>query len=370
MDFEFAPWERLTSEITDGDANFRFEAQGHRRPDWLPVGQECPWLLRRCGRFVWVRRTESAPAGWNHWFCCPPVAQANLPTADYWPNFIYMLDPKRIEDFANRLWILRNDPLFVVTWNSQWGWRFYPDSRDFLSAGSPNCSWKFRLDEADAAALSSSELRTRLRKEARNAASDLRQTLRFASEFAKLGELEGELLCMKTRTETPQKFVALVRAALRCFDAQWFKAESLHVICSASFDGSFSISLMGEYEPYFGPFERALLQRIVREFEPRLLANSADLSSGLQTLVGSYWQRRFGISVSKPSMHEQLEAQFQLRAWLSEHWPAGIKHLAKVTSRNSTKRRDTIPRFRPGRAPNHTGRASPIRAVALVASKL
>ena len=87
---------------------------------------------------------------------------------------------------------------------------------------------------------------------------------------------------------------------------------------------------MGEYELYFGPFERALLKCIVREFEPRLLGDTPKLSSGLRTLIGQYWQRRFGVSVSQPSMHERLDAVLQLRPWLKIYWPEGSQNLEEM----------------------------------------
>ena len=245
-----------------------------------------------------------------------------------------MLDPARVDDFVHRLWILSAQPLFVVTWNCKAGWRFHTQFNaqfsDEFGQPAPKSSWEFLPEIANPQQKPSSESFSLLQTDWKNAQSDLRQTLHFAECYATLGELEQDLLCVQTRIETPQRFVSLARAALRCFDAKWFEDGGIQIFCQARDDEYFKFDLRGEYGLRFGPYERSLLQVIERTFAPRLRNDDGEQSSGLRTLVANRWARNFFVAVSPPSTHEQLEAALELRAWLQVHWPDGVKHLSKI----------------------------------------
>ena len=327
MDFQFAPWERLTSDVVDGDANFSFDELA-RRPDWLAPGEACRYLVRRCGPTLWLRERKSPPLEWNHWFFCPPVAKNDRPTVEYWDNFFYMLDPVRAETFVHRLWITREKPLAVVLWNSQAGWsfhaRFNAQFADESGQPAPDSNWGFQPKLADLQGKPSSEVYRLLQADWNDANSDLS----YSARFAQLSELERALLGVQTQIGTPREWASVVAATARACGARWPAGmQSAHLNFCAN---GAQLRFTCETNPIFGPRENAILGHIMRACQPQQLPDDAALPSALRTLTEGGWSRKFSLDIARPSAHEQLESALELRAWLQTHWPEGLKHLAKI----------------------------------------
>ena len=158
-----------------------------------------------------------------------------------------------------------------------------------------------------------------LRRNWKDPDSDLRQLARF------LDLPQGERACYfaRTRTGTPQEFVALLKTALGAFHFSW-PANAGEMTLRLNVLGLDADRFKPDFPPSFGIRERAILGHLVRAFEPRVAPTQC--APSLQP-----WRAtRLKIAVSAPSQHEQLEAMLELRAWLAAHWPDGVRHLGKI----------------------------------------
>ena len=284
--------------------------------------------MRRCGSTVWLRAKESPPLEWNRWFFCPPVAKNDRATADYWDNFFYMLDPARVETFVHRLWITRAQPLAVVTWNSLAGWNFHAQFiaqfADETGQPAPGSSWPFQMELANPQQKLASEIYRLLQNERENPASDLS----YSARFSQLSELERALLGVRTQLGTPREWAALVAATARACGAHWpAEIEMARLIFCAN---GVRLRFTCATNPIFGPRENAILGHIMRICQPQQIADDEAFPSALRTLTEGGYSRSFSMEISRPSMHEQLEAALMLRPWLQTHWPDGVRHLGKI----------------------------------------
>lgn len=324
MDFQFQEWERLSADVTDGQAHLRGERNG------------VEWLFRAGGRLWFSRRADDLGRE-GHLVFCPVVGRSNrwdvrLETTwieDEGPiEVLRDWDDTDLESAWFRVWRLSQEAgsAHFVLWNQKTGW-LYGNEPDFLVQ--KDASWPFHFDCSAPSDLSSSALYSFLQSEWQNENSDLR----FAAHFAALPELERSLHGVQTRLSTPLEFASLIRAAMCAFALQWpdyLETARLNFVAN----GGFWRFTLNEPHP-FGIRESAILNHIVRAFEPRQLRDSPDLPLALRTLTqGGWrwnrWSRGFSIEVARPSMHDRLEAMLRLRAWLEKHWPDGVKHLAKV----------------------------------------
>ncbi len=239
-----------------------------------------------------------------------------------------MLDPARVETFVHRLWITREKPLAVVTWNLEAGWSFRSQFNAQFSNefGQPtlDSSLPFQTELTDPQHKPSSEIHKFLQSAWNNPDSDLS----YSARFSQLSELERALLGVRTQIGTPREWAALAAATARVCGAHWpaeIEATTLHFRA----DGA-QLRFTCATNPIFGPRERAILGHIMRICQPQQLPDDPAFPMALRTLTSGGYSRSFAMEISRPSMHEQLEAALMLRAWLQTHWPDGARHLGKI----------------------------------------
>ena len=315
MDFEFWPWERLSEDVTDGEARARVEVDGGE------------WLFRQCGRLVFARERRHQGSEWN--FLVSAFFYAPLDERDQlvWEELnVSSDDLSRWVCQGNRANTLERvfkvNGLILARHRENGGWALLETLKELKDdeGGTPfhlNCSSPIRKAP-------SSSLYGLLQSEWQNECSELR----LAAHFAALTELERRLHGIQTRLGTPQEFVAILRYALNAFGSKWPAApETVRLGFSAN--GPQLRFTLGENHP-FGTRESAILNHIVRAFEPRQKPDSPDLPLCVRQFTEGGWSRSFSVEVARPSMHERLEGMLELRNWLEQHWPDGVKHLGKV----------------------------------------
>lgn len=327
MDFQFAPWERLTSDVTDGDADARIEVEGKT------------WLYRRCGNLHFAH-----PLGqdWNY-LLRRIISPVNLlgekaweeTDADRLPLLLQQVESS--ERMLGRYWQLEESVL--ATWSASEGWHLHWHIGNFLArdAGvfsrSPmirhirefllrEAGVPFRFSAANFAP--SSAVFAALQAEWHNDDSDLN----YSARFLHLGELERALLGVQTQIGTPQEWAVAIAATARACGAHWPEnIESTRLnFCANGAELRFTC----ETNPVFGARERAILGHIMRVCQPQQLPDDPAFPCALRTLTEGSWSRKFSMEIARPSMHEQLEAALTLRPWLQAHWPDGVKHLGKI----------------------------------------
>ncbi len=317
-DFEFWPWERLSPEVTDGQADLRGERNG------------IEWLFRAGGRLWFSRRADDLKRE-GHLVFCPVVGRSNRWDVRLETTWIEDEGPIEVlrdwsdEDLESgwfHVWRLsqESDGLHFVFWNEKTGW-LYGNEPDFLVQR--DASWPFRFDGPTPSDSSSPALYPLLEAQWREDSD-----VRFAARFAALSELDRALQGIETRIGTPFEFASLIQLALRAFAPQWpvdLETARLHFTANRGF----LRFTLNESHP-FGVRESAVLNHIVRAFEPRQLPDSPELLLCVRTLTEGGRSRSFSIEVARPSMHDRLEGMLELRAWLETHWPGGVKHLEKV----------------------------------------
>lgn len=313
-DFKFQEWERLTPEVSDGEAHARLWLQGRE------------WLFRRCGPW-WFGRDAEDVEGNFHFLFRPVLA---VYSHDFWfanehaqvsdvREFLKGATRAEMRAACFRVWVL---PAVRLAWSEPDGWILGIDA---ATLGDHRPRWRFSvLTPAPVAHMPSSLLFSRLQSEWQNEKSDLR----FAARFAALPELERALLGVRTRLDTPQGFAQLIKSALCAFGAPWPSSADTITLEFSSVGGGGRF-VLEERHP-FGVRESAILGHIVRAFEPRQLPDSPDLPLCVRSLTEGGWSRSFSIVVARPSMHDQLEGMLALRSWLETNWPAGVRHLEKV----------------------------------------
>ncbi len=313
-DFRFQPWERLSDEVTDGQAHARREMNGRE------------WLFRRCGRLMFVRDAKHAPLEWNRWLFFPPMwnsASSDDPEQWEWNRLAYMMKRKNIW----RVWRLSDDEPTVALWNEEAGWKATPDFPEFTRGrGYQRPCAPFHLPyERDVETTPSSLLFVPLLEEWNEMNSDLR----FSAHFASLSLLEQNLSGVETRCGTPQEFASVLQLALRAFDFSWDDEDeegSSVALHATRNQGRFVL----EKELPLGTRESAILNHIMRAYKPSLKPDSPDLPSAVRPFTNYGVSRSFSIGIERPTRHQQLEAALELRAWLETYWPDGVKHLEEV----------------------------------------
>lgn len=318
-DFEFQPWERLSDDVTDGQADLRQFIKGRG------------WLFRQCGEIWFTREEKKRGREWNFALCSIPNAVSSLGVAWTMPQ------PKNFARFVSDGWhghtlgrVLKLSDEVFAGWLEDKGWALFERFEEFArEEGStplvsrPKRKTVIGFELPSGSQTPSSAIFSSLQDRWQNSPD-----LAFAVHFASLSDLERRLHGVQTRIGTPIQFASLIRAALCAFAPRWPGAsETVQLdFCANGGQGRFTLA---EGHP-FGVRESAILGHIVRAFEPRQLADSPDLPLALRTLTEGGWSRSFSIQVARPSMHDRLEAMLELRAWLETHWPDGVKHLGKV----------------------------------------
>ena len=307
MNFQFAPWERLTSEVTDGDADARVEVDGET------------WLVRRCGELHFAR---SLGQDWNY-LLRPVVSAISSRGAREWQEIEASHLPTLLQQkqskaqMLGRCWQLKSN--VVVTWSALEGWRFRRQISEFLLQED---SVPFRFSPAGS--IASSEVFAALQNDWDDPDSDLS----YSARFSQLSELERALLGVQTRIGTPREWAALVTATARACGSRWpAETQSTHLNFCAN---GAQLRFACETNPIFGPRENAILGHIMRICQPQQLPDDTAFPMALRTRTSGGWSRSFSIEIARPSMHEQLEAALMLRVWLQKHWPDGVKHLGKI----------------------------------------
>ena len=307
MNFEFQPWERLSGAVTDGAADACVEVEGRK------------WLYRKCGPFHWVRPLDKPVLQWNYWLypLARAVSSSALGTAfweqPYASNLTEFLGGRNRTPRFERVWKLKQGVL--LAWNPRDRWNFYCSSAD---SGRGAGDTAFELSQPLSVATEpASTVWRHLQRDWQNPDSDL-----FAlAHFLDLPQSERALYFVRTRTGTPQQFVALMKTALRAFYFSW-PSDVSELTLQLNALGLVAEHFRPDFPPSFGIRERAIIGHLVRAFKPGLTTTPASLLP---------WQATWlEITTSAPSQHEQLEAALELRAWLETHWPDGVRHLGKV----------------------------------------
>ena len=316
-DFRFQPWERLSPDVTDGEADLRF-AFGNN--EWLFCQRGTWWFARECssrgreGNFLF--RPVLAVSFPRQLFADEHASTANV------REFLEAVSQDEVRSACFRVWVLPDDSDARLAWNDGDGWIF---GIDRTTLGNHRPLWRFRLETSlPTAQMLSSSLFSRLQMEWQNESSDLH----FAAHFSQLPELERALMGVQTHIGTPQELARLIQSALCAFAPKW-PADLETARLNFTANGGHRRFTLAEHHP-FGVRQSAILGHILRAFEPRQLADSPELPLALRTLTEGGWSRSFSIQVARPSMHDRLEAMLELRAWLETHWPNGVKHLEKV----------------------------------------
>ena len=305
MDFQFAPWEQLTDEVTDGDVDKRVEVKGR------------VWLYRDCGPIPWVRPLDKKNGEWNY-LLSSVVQSLNSMVQPMKFNVADLPDcltPNNRAFSLGRIWKL-SDNAFAL-WDSRNLWRLHRSAADCA------CDHNYVPFELKQALGVATALASTVHQRLQHERSESNTELSLAARYLALSPLERQLFLIETQTGTPQEFAHLVKIALLATTAwetgpneitAYFRAEGLRA-------------------DYFRPHSRneisirarAIVGNLTRAFAPHL----TDDKSALPPALG--WQRpQLQITATKPSMHEQIEAALELRAWLQTHWPDGVKHLVKI----------------------------------------
>ena len=311
MEFQFAPWERLTSEVVDGDADAKLDVDGEI------------WLLRRCGRNLWVRRESDEALEYNFFAYVRLFNEKNMA----FEELLELEDiSHRLRDydagFLYRLWQI-GERQFVV-WSEKAGWQLFEDLEDWLFNYFELSGVTFPFQFLESARAPSSTLFAALQTDWNNADSDLS----YAARFAQLSELDRALLGVRTQFGTPGEWAAIIAAMSRACGALWPDEIELARLkfCANGARQRFTC----EANPIFGPRENAILGHIMRICQPQQLPDDANFPTALRTLTEGGYSRSFSMEIARPSRHEQLEAALELRAWLQVRWPDGVKQLDKI----------------------------------------
>lgn len=328
-DFEFQKWERLSPEVTDGEAHGRFSV-GERN-----------WLFRKCGGW-WFARASDGDVN----FLLRPVLAVTSSGDRYFPNaqtppaemrkWLKDVDEVKFRYDCHRVWHASNEssPSLSVSWNARHKWVYGLDEDTF--------GLEFRFETpAYPEEMSSAALFLLLQREWRNDASELR----FCAGFAQLDFGARWLWKVRTRISNALTMAHLLRCALLSFAPLW-QDESVseaEIYLVVDRGGVFAWNEKVGWRSAGVPFERTLpirervlLKQIVRLFEPRPKSDLSTLPLCVQQLKPAI-SRKFvhpglvvGVFAARPTQHERLEAILELRAWLGTHWPDGVKHLGKV----------------------------------------
>ena len=307
MDFQFAPWERLTSEVNDGEADAELDVDGEI------------WLLRRCGELHFARALDQS---WN--YLLRPVVSAissrgarewQEPEASQLPMLLRQKQSRA--QMLGRLWQLKSNA--VATWSALEGWRLRKKISEFLLQED---SVPFRFSPAGS--LPSSAVFAALQSTWNNPDSDLI----YSARFSQLNELERALLGVQTQIGTPHEWAAIVIATARVCGSRW-PAEIEATELRFRADGA-QLRFTCAINPIFGVRERAVLGHLMRACQPQQLPDDTAFPMALRTRTSGNWSRSFSMEIARPSCHEQLEAALELRAWLQVHWPDGVKQLDKI----------------------------------------
>lgn len=310
-DFKFKEWERLSKDVMDGEANAHVEVDGHN------------WLFRRCGACWFGCEAGHVGGEWNYLLCKPQKQP------DSWTWLWVVADAFNLAHFVKndarpqtlgRIWRLESS--LFASWTESYGWSLFWNVEQFTRY---HQSVPFRITFQGTPSIApSSTLFNSLQNDWQNPNSELR----FTAHFAALPELEQRLHGVATRIGTPQQFANLIKAALQVFCAHWPQNVEWMSLSFGATGAGFRFSLQGD--DVFGIRERAIFGHIVRAFEPRQLADSPDLPPCVRTLTEGGWSRSFSVEVTRPSMHERLEAMLEVRDWLETNWPDGVKHLGRA----------------------------------------
>ena len=295
----------MTDEVTDGPAHGRLKVEGHE------------WLVRDCGDLLWARRADLPAREWNY-LMLPIDAWSSLGRAiieePSLQRAAFFLQQERRSYTLMRVWQLNRHAL--VGWSKHDQWQFYGGS-----AVQQQMVYSLRIEwrQTPPRRAPASQVWQLLQDELARPDSALAI---YVAHYA-LPKAQRSWFAIETRVGTPQEFGDLVQMALRAFHPQWpAGTESMQLNWKdvALRPNSLSLDVS-----HLGVRERAIIGHLVRRFEPRLRPN---LSKPYQALLShDGWP---AISAQAPSMHERIEAALQLRAWLQDHWPAGVKHLGKI----------------------------------------
>ncbi|RYX82566.1 hypothetical protein EON83_18515 [bacterium] len=317
-DFEFQPWEHLIPEVTDGDARMQAAINGEE------------WLWRLCGDIWFVRRCSSSEREWNYIFR-PIIAVSTS-------NLVAYLDRDEMREewlplleyeffFASgwgltRVWQWSDENTGAtvrIAWNRKNGWMFLPSP---LSQSRDDEVFPFRFETVSTVeTLPSSALYSLLKEEWSQLDSDLRSI----AHFTLLSDEERKLSRIRTLQGTTQQMAQFLRSTLKAFSASWpADVDVFELVLNTAEDNHYTVFAQ---EPPLGIRERTIIKNIVRVFDPYQLPNPPHWSSVIAPNIPKH---SFSISVSRPSVHEQLESALELRAWLQQHWPDGVRHLGKV----------------------------------------
>lgn len=332
MDFEFQPWQRLSEEVTDGEADFRARVE------------EDEWLFRRCGDWWFSRRASAVGAEGNLVFrpvlavstsggVALPDAQTPTVHLENWLNNV------ESDEFAEACYRVWNCESWGVAWNKFKGWIFRVDS----TLGDWRPLFPFRCDTPrPISQMTGAQVLDELSRQWQNPDSEFR----FCAAFAQLSVEERVLWKVETRLSEPAHMARLLRAALRSFSALWPASATegvlgftLHPVTNR-FSWNEEVSWQNDGASLSHSSlpirERVLLKRVVALFEPRQIRDSSRLPMCVQQSQRSYAtslqfpSSALLISASRPTQHERLEAALEVRDWLETHWPDGVKHLEKV----------------------------------------
>ena len=307
MNFEFAPWERLTSEVVDGPADVRLEVEGK------------VWLVRDCGELLWARRADLPAREWN--YLMRPIEAWNTVSGvtRFEPSLqkaAFFLEQERRAALM-RVWQLGEDAF--IGWNRNFEWLFYSKRGLQDYEGYEGYGLDIEWHRTPARRTSASQVWQLLQNELARPDSALAT---YVAHFA-VPKTQRSWFAIETRVGTPQEFADLVQMALRAFHPQWpVGTTSMQLNWK---DVALRPNYLSLDVSHLGIRERAIIGHLVRRFEPRLRPN---LSKHCEVLLShDGWPE---ISAQAPSMHERIEAAIELRAWLQTHWPEGVKHLGKV----------------------------------------
>lgn len=307
MDFQFAPWERLTDAVADGAADARVEVKGR------------VWLYRQCGPIPWVRPLDKKSGEWNYLLSAVVQTLSSMvvvPPMEFDAGELsQFLAPENRAFSLGRVWKLSEDAFAL--WDPQSLWRLYRNPDDFASnRGAIPFGLSRRVGVAGA---QSSTVFQRLQSDWRAPRSDLS----VAARYILLSPQQRQLCAIETQTGTPQEFAHLVKITLQATAAWQAKADEITVYFRAEGLRANYFRLRAQSD--IGIRERAILGHLTRAFAPHLDKRKKVLPAALQ------WQADvLQVSAAKPSRHEQMEAALELRAWLQTHWPDGVKHLSKI----------------------------------------
>lgn len=275
-------------------------------------------------RGIWFAREATSVGREGNFVVCSISYGCPQSISEYWLDATHnklrrLLRDKNKKCVLGRVWRL-SETLFVG-WTQSNGWGLFAKIEDFTH-NAHNLAPGFGIELPFV--LPSPEVFALLQSQWNDENSDLR----FAFRFASLTGLERALHGVQTRLETPQQFACVIKSALRAFGSKW-PADLSTARLGFNANGGGGRFTLSEKHP-FGIRESAILNHIVRAFEPRQIPDSPDLPLCVRTLTKGSWSRSFSVEVARPSMHDQLEGMLELRAWLGSNWPDGVKHLGKV----------------------------------------